>query len=42
MFDKNLLANRGDHPLLIGAVAKPNCMVVVGNLGGFAPEVRDV
>jgi len=42
MFDKILIANRGDQPRS-GAAAKPHCMVRAAHAGDFAVmEVCDV
>lgn len=38
MFEKILIANRGDQPLLSGAAAKPNCTAAEGCEGGFTAE----
>lgn len=38
MFEKVLIANRGDQPPHGGATAQPNCPVAEGHKGDFAPE----
>jgi hypothetical protein len=42
MFDKVLIANRGDQPPQGGAAAKPNRLVAAGHVGGFATEANHV
>jgi hypothetical protein len=42
MFDKVLIANRGDQPSLGGVAAKPNRLVAENHTGDFATEVRHV
>ena len=42
MFNKVLIANRGDQPPQGGAAAKPNHLVAAGHEGGFATEVGHV
>jgi hypothetical protein len=41
MFEKILIANRGDQPRR-GAAAKPNRAAAAGRKGGFAPETTHV
>ena len=38
MFEKILIANRGDQPPLGGAAAQPHCTAAEGRLGNFAAE----
>lgn len=38
MFDKILIANRGDQSPAGDAAAQPNCPAAAGSLGDFAPE----
>ena len=42
MFEKVLIANRGDQLPHGSAAAKPNCTVAAGHKGGFAPEIPNV
>ena len=42
MFEKVLIANRGDQLQYGSAAAKPNRVVAVGHMGGFAPEISHV
>jgi hypothetical protein len=42
MFEKVLIANRGDQPPAGGAAAQPNRTAAEGSLGGFAPGVNHV
>ena len=42
MFNKVLIANRGDQPLLSGEEAKPKCMLIADQAGYFTAEVHDV
>jgi len=42
MFEKILIANRGDQQLQGCAAAKPNCAVAAGHKGDFAAEIRHV
>jgi len=42
MFEKILIANRGDQPPAGGAAAQPNRAVAVGHQGGFTAETTDV
>ncbi len=42
MFNKVLIANRGDQPAKAGAAAKPNCVFVEDKAGDFAAEVQYV
>jgi hypothetical protein len=42
MFEKVLIANRGDQPTQGGAAAKPNRTAAVGRPGDFAAEVAHV
>ena len=42
MFEKILIANRGDQPLKSGAAAKPNRIALVGRKGDFDVETRHV
>ena len=41
MFDKILIANRGDHGRKVAA-AKPNCMVRAARAGDFTAEIGHV
>jgi len=41
MFEKILIANRGDQPRS-GAATKLNCIAVEGSVGGFAAETTHV
>ncbi len=38
MFDKVLIANRGDQPAIAGTAAKLNCSVAAGHEGDFVAE----
>lgn len=38
MFEKSLIANRGDQPPSGDAAAKPNRVATAGRWGGFATE----
>ena len=40
MFEKVLIANRGDQPPYGGAAAQPNCAVTARHKGVFAPEIN--
>ncbi|WP_256365540.1 hypothetical protein [Methylovorus sp. MM2] len=42
MFNKVLIANRGDQPSLDGAAAKPKSLLVEDHAGDFAAEVQYV
>ena len=42
MFEKILIANRGDQLPYCCAAAKPNCIVVKGHEGDFATELQYV
>jgi hypothetical protein len=42
MFNKVLIANRGDQPQVCGAAAQSNRMMAVGHAGGFATGVHHV
>jgi len=42
MFEKILIANRGDQPLESGAAAKPNCVAAESRKGCFTAEKRNV
>ncbi len=42
MYEKVLIANRGDQPPASGAAAQPNRAAAGGGLGGLAPEVCHV
>ncbi len=42
MFDKILIATRGDQPPAGGAAAQPNCAVAASHKGNFAPETTHV
>ncbi|WP_268987186.1 hypothetical protein [Pseudothauera lacus] len=38
MFEKILIANRGNQPPAGGAAAQSNCSVAAGHEGGFSAE----
>jgi hypothetical protein len=38
MFEKVLIANRGDQPPLGGAAAQPNRVAAIGRKGDFSAE----
>jgi hypothetical protein len=42
MFEKILIANRGDQPPAGGAAAQPNRTVAAGHQGGFTAETTHV
>jgi hypothetical protein len=42
MFNKVLIANRGDQPSADGAAAKPNRLMAASHAGEFATEVGHV
>ncbi len=42
MFDKILVANRGDNVRAARVAAKPDCMVREAHEGGFAAETQHV
>ncbi len=42
MFEKILIANRGDQPPSGGAAAQPNRAMAAGHQGDFAPETAHV
>lgn len=42
MFEKILIADRGDQPPAGGAAEKPNCTVAAGRQGDFAAETSHV
>jgi hypothetical protein len=42
MFEKILIANRGDQPPSGGAAAKPNCLTGYDRQGVFAVEATHV
>jgi len=42
MFEKILIANRGDQPPAGGAAAQPNRPAAAGREGGFAVEATHV
>ncbi|WP_371323976.1 hypothetical protein VX159_00145 [Dechloromonas sp. ZY10] len=42
MFEKILIANRGDQAPAGAAAAKPNCAAAAGCLGGFAAGETNV
>jgi hypothetical protein len=42
MFEKVLIAHRGDQPPAGGAAAKLNRAAAEGSVGGFAARIRDV
>ena len=42
MFEKILIANRGDQPSAGGAAAQPNCIAAESHEGGFTTEIAHV
>ncbi|HEU0188152.1 MAG TPA: hypothetical protein VFR06_09700 [Gallionellaceae bacterium] len=42
MFEKILIANRGDQPPAGGAAAKPNRVAAAGRVGNFTTEITHV
>ncbi len=42
MFEKILIANRGDQPPAGGAAAQPNCVAAESREGGFTAETAHV
>ena len=42
MFEKNLIANRGNQPLASGAAAQPNCIAAESREGVFTAEAAHV
>jgi hypothetical protein len=42
MFEKILIANRGDQPPAGGAAAQPNCFAAESREGDFTPETAHV
>lgn len=42
MFEKILIANRGDQPPSGGAAAQPNRAAAVGRKGDFTAEINNV
>ena len=42
MFEKILIANRGDQPPTGGAAAQPNCIAAVSRKGDFTAEIYHV
>lgn len=42
MFEKVLIANRGDQPSADGAAARPNRLVAASHAGEFATETDHV
>ena len=42
MFEKILIANRGDQPPTGGAAAKPNCAAAASRKSDFTAEINHV
>ena len=42
MFEKILIANRGDQPPTGGAAAKPNCIAAASSMCDFTAEINHV
>ena len=42
MFEKILIANRGDQPPTGGAAAKPNCIAAASSMCDFTAEINYV